>query len=115
MTERGDCREELRLDVLTRDEQLDRLDAGGGGGVDQVLALDREQPGLLPVLARLEELADEPKLLVVRGGDQADVSSAAFARSATAANAFGSDTARSASDLRSSSIPDLRRPSMKRL
>ena len=44
------------------------------------------------------------------GGAQAasaSDSSAAFACSATAANAFGSETAMSASDLRSSSIPAL--------
>ncbi len=66
MAERREGGEELFLDVLTRDEELDRLDARAERGVDQVLALDREQPRLLPVLARLQELPDEPELLVVR-------------------------------------------------
>ena len=86
--------------------------------LDEILALDREEPGLLPVLARREKLPDEPELLVLARLDQAaaaSASSAAFARSATAANAAGSETAMSASDLRSSSIPASRTPAMNRL
>src|SRR4029453_15278794 len=102
--------EKLGLDVLSGDQELDRLDSGRPRGLDQVLALGREEAGLLPLPTRREELADKPQLRVVRRGDQAarvlaSDSSAAFARSATSANAPGSDTARSASDLRSSSIP----------
>jgi hypothetical protein len=83
--------------------------------LDEILALGGEQPRLLPVLPCGEELADEPELLVVARLDQAaetSVSSEAFARSATTANAAGSDTARSARDLRSSSIPARRTPAM---
>jgi hypothetical protein len=40
MRKRRDLREQLRLDVLARDQQLDRLDAGGR--LDQVLPLDSE-------------------------------------------------------------------------
>jgi hypothetical protein len=42
MCERRHLREQLRLDVLTRDQQLDRLDAGRS--FNQVFPLDREQP-----------------------------------------------------------------------
>jgi hypothetical protein len=118
VAERGDPAEELRQDVLARDQELDRLDARSARSFDEVLALDREQPGLGPVLARREKLPDEPELLVLARLDQAAASadaSAALARSATAANACGSLTAMSASDLRSSSIPAFRTPSMKRL
>src|SRR5206468_1825404 len=104
MAERRHRGEHVGLDIVARDEELDGLDADSPGGIDQVLALGREEPRPLPVLARREKLADEAELRVLRRADQA--SSAAFARSATIANAFGSETARSASDLRSSSIPD---------
>jgi len=48
----------------SRDEQLDRLDAGGGGRLDQVLALRDEQPELVAP-APVAELADELEPLVV--------------------------------------------------
>jgi hypothetical protein len=67
MRERRDLREQRRLDVLARDQQLDRLDAGGR--LDQVLPLDGEQPELVPP-APLVELADELEPLVVARGDQ---------------------------------------------
>jgi hypothetical protein len=110
MTEGRDARQELGRDGLAGDEELDGLEPGGRGGVDEVLALDGEEAGLLPVLPGAEELAEELELLVVARSDQAasepeSASSAAFARSAIAANAVGSTTARSASDFRSSSIP----------
>jgi hypothetical protein len=103
--ERGDLSQELGRDVLAGDEQLDRLDVGRG---DEILALDDEKPELVAP-APVTELADELELLVVARGDQLD-SSAALARSATALNAGGSLTARSASTLRSSSISALLQP-----
>ena len=119
MTERGDLREQLGLDGLAGDQQLERLDASGERRVGEVLAFRREEAGLLTVLARAEELPDEPELLVLARRDQAALlapfSSAAFARSATSAKASGSDTAISASDFRSSSMPASRTPAMKRL
>jgi hypothetical protein len=51
--------EEIRLDALAGDEKLDRLDSGRRGGVDQVLALDREEPELLALPLLREELPDE--------------------------------------------------------
>ena len=116
--ERRDLGEELGNDVLAGDEEFDRLDPGGRRGLDQILALDREEARLLALLARGEKLPDEPELLVSARLDQAASASgpsAAFARSATAANACGSLTAMSASDLRSSSIPAFFTPAMKRL
>jgi hypothetical protein len=115
MPERRHLGEKLGDDVFPCDEQLDRLDRRVARRLDEVFALDREEPVLFPVLARREELPDEPELLVLAGLDQAadaSASSEAFARSATRANAAGSDTARSASDFRSSSIPASRTPAM---
>ena len=116
MPERRDLAEELRDDVLAGDEELDRLDPRRPGRLDEILALDREETRLVTVLARRKKLPDEPELLVLPRFDQAaasvSVSSAALARSATAANAFGSLTAMSASDLRSSSMPALWTPFM---
>ena len=51
MAERRDLAEQLGQDVLARDEQLDGLDAGCFGGLDEVLAFDREQARLVTVLA----------------------------------------------------------------
>jgi hypothetical protein len=65
MAERRHLRQELGQDVLPRDEELDRLHARGRGRLDEVLALDREEAGLLPVLARREELPDEAELRVL--------------------------------------------------
>jgi hypothetical protein len=70
VTERRDLAEELRQDVLACDEELDRLDACGGRSLDQILALDGEQPRLGAVLARREKLPDEPELLVLARLDQ---------------------------------------------
>jgi hypothetical protein len=53
--ERRDLREQRRLDVLARDQQLDRLDAGGC--LDEILPLDDEQPELVAP-APVVELAD---------------------------------------------------------
>ena len=59
MRQRRDGGEQLRLDRLARDEELDRLDPGRGGRLDQVLALDREEPELLALALLREELPDE--------------------------------------------------------
>jgi hypothetical protein len=64
--ERRHLREERRLDVLARNQQLDRVDAV----CEQVLALDREQPELASP-APVAELADKLQAFVVAGGDQA--------------------------------------------
>jgi len=58
----GKCRdggEELGLDGLAGDEELDRFDPGRRGCVDQVLALDREEPELLALPLLREQLPDE--------------------------------------------------------
>jgi hypothetical protein len=65
--ERRHLREQRRLDVLARDEQLDRLETGGG--LDEVLPFDSEQPELVAP-APVVELADELEPLVVARGDQ---------------------------------------------
>ena len=68
---RGGCgkrrgsRKKLGDDRLTRDEKVNRLDPCGPGGVNEILALCREQPGLRTVLSRAEELADELEGVVV--------------------------------------------------
>ena len=59
MSQRRDGGEQLGLDGLSRNEKLDRLDAGRRGGADQVLALDREEPELLALPLLREELPDE--------------------------------------------------------
>jgi hypothetical protein len=73
MSERRDLPQQSRLDVLPRDEQLDRLDAGRTCGVDEILALRDEQPELVAPAA-LVQLADELELLVFARGDQATTS-----------------------------------------
>src|SRR5687768_386727 len=70
MPERRRVRQQRRLDRLARDEQLDRLDAGGPGRVDEVLPFRHEQAQLRAPAAR-GELADELQLLVVARGDHA--------------------------------------------
>jgi hypothetical protein len=57
-------RQQLRRDRLTRDEQIDGLDAGGGRSLDEILALRDEQPELVAP-APVAELADELEPLVV--------------------------------------------------
>ena len=68
--ERRHLGEERRLDVLARDEQVDRLDARRR--LDEILTLRDEQPELVAP-APVVELADELEPLVVAGGDQAGV------------------------------------------
>ena len=64
MTERRHVREQRGLDVVARDEQLDRVPAGGPRRVDQILTFRDEQPQLLAPAAFVQ-LADELELLVV--------------------------------------------------
>jgi hypothetical protein len=62
--EARDVGEQLRLDGLPRNEQVDRLEAGSRGGLDQILAFRDEQPELVAP-APVAELADELEPLVV--------------------------------------------------
>src|SRR5207247_6569403 len=103
VAEGRDLGQQRRLDSLTGDEQLDRLDSGRRRRVDEVLSLRREQPELVAPAA-VVQLADELELLVLARGDQLDWASADLACSTMAPKAFGSLTARSASTLRSSSM-----------
>ena len=70
MPERRHLAEKLGEDVLAGHQQLDRLDSSVAGGLHEILALDGEEPALLPVLARREKLPDEPELLVLTRLDQ---------------------------------------------
>jgi len=65
--ERRDLGQERRLDVLARDEQVDRLDPAGR--LDEILTLRDEQLELVAP-APVMELADELEPLVVAGSDQ---------------------------------------------
>ena len=118
VAERGHLAQELRQNVLPGDQQLDRLDAGGGCSLDEVLALGGEQPCLRGASSQREASgrAGASRSDATRSGGTGpgSASSAALARSATAANAWV-ETAMSASDLRSSSIPAFLTPAMKRL
>jgi hypothetical protein len=69
MAECRHLREQRRLDVLARDEQLDRLDARGRRGLDEVLALGDEQAELVAP-APLRQLPNELELLVLPRLDQ---------------------------------------------
>ena len=73
MPECRDLAEELRQDVLARDQQLDRLDPRRPSRLDKVFALDREEPGLLALLPRREKLPDEAELLVLTRLDETSV------------------------------------------
>jgi len=64
-----DLGEQRRLDVLTCDEDVGRLEAGAEAGLDQILSFDREQPELVSP-APVAELAGELQALVVAGSDQ---------------------------------------------
>jgi hypothetical protein len=64
MAERRDLGQELRLDVVARHEELDRIDARGQPCIDEILTLDCEQPELVPPAA-VVQLADELELLVL--------------------------------------------------
>jgi hypothetical protein len=70
MPKRRDLAEQLRLDVLARDQELDRLDPCAERGVDEIFSLRREESELVAPAA-VVQLADELELLVLAGGDQA--------------------------------------------
>ena len=76
--ERRDLGQQLRLDLLAAEaaagggEHEARLGAGRQAGLDQVLALAREQALALAVLA-LAQLADQLQLLVLGAGDHRPV------------------------------------------
>jgi hypothetical protein len=71
MPERRHLRQQLRSDVVPRNEDVGGLEPGGEPGIDQVLSLDREQPELVAPVP-VVELADELESLVVARGDQTD-------------------------------------------
>ena len=59
MRHRRDLRQQARLDVLARTQELDRLEARIVRGLNEVLALGDEQPLLLALAPRLEQPVDE--------------------------------------------------------
>jgi hypothetical protein len=65
MRQRRDLREQLRQNRLPGDEQLDRLDPRIQRRLDEILALGRELPELVPPPTRLQ-LANELERLVPR-------------------------------------------------
>jgi hypothetical protein len=69
MPECRDLGQELRLDVLSGDEQFDRLDLGVERRLDEILTL-RDEKSELVAPAAVVQLADELELLVVERGDQ---------------------------------------------
>jgi hypothetical protein len=69
MPEARDFGHERRLDVLSGDEQLDRLDPGLERSLHEILAFRDEEPELVAPAA-IAQLADELELLVVERGDQ---------------------------------------------
>ena len=69
---RRDLRQQLRLDVLTGSQELDRLDARVVGRLNEILALDDEQALLLALAPRVEQPVDEPELRVRRRRDHAN-------------------------------------------
>jgi hypothetical protein len=54
MRQRRDRRQHVLAHRITRDQQVDRLEAGGERGVDEVLALGDEQTGALALRTRCE-------------------------------------------------------------
>jgi len=69
MPERRDLGQKRRLDVLSGDEQLDRLDPGVERRVHEILTFRDEEPELVAPAA-IVQLANELELLVVERGDQ---------------------------------------------
>jgi hypothetical protein len=65
MRQRRDLSEQLRENGLPGDEQLDRLNSRLQRRLDEILALGRELPELVPPATRLQ-LADELERLVLR-------------------------------------------------
>jgi hypothetical protein len=70
MPKRRDLAEELRLNVIPRDQELDRLDPCIERGFDEIFSLRREESELVAPAA-VVQLADELELLVLAGSDQA--------------------------------------------
>jgi hypothetical protein len=62
--ERRDLGEQRRLDVLARDQDLDRLDPGGERRIDEIFTLGEEEPELVAPAA-LVELPNELELVVL--------------------------------------------------
>src|SRR5207244_10666427 len=85
MPEGRDLGQERRLDVLSGDEELDRLDPGVERSVHEILTLSDEEPELVAPAAILQ-LANELELLVVERGDQTSHSSQAPWKSACASS-----------------------------
>jgi hypothetical protein len=69
MPKRRDLGQERRLDVLSGNEQFDRLDPGVDRRLHEILTLRDEEPELVAPAA-VVQLADELELLVVERGDQ---------------------------------------------
>src|SRR5262249_36950081 len=69
MAQRRELSDERGLDVLARDEQLDRLDARVVRRLDEILALADEEALLLPLPPRLEQTPDQLQLRVVARRD----------------------------------------------
>jgi hypothetical protein len=65
MAHRRDPGQEIGLDVLAGSEHLHRLDACVVGCLDEIFALDHEQPLLLALSPRLEQPVDQPQLGIV--------------------------------------------------
>jgi hypothetical protein len=75
MRQGGDGGQQLWLDVLAGDEKLDRLDSRRARRLDEILALDGEEPELLALALLREELADELQRRVRRRRDQQELRS----------------------------------------
>jgi hypothetical protein len=69
MSECRHFRQQARLDVLPRDEELGRIQSCVHAGLDEILALRDEEPELVAPAA-VVQLADELELLVLARGDQ---------------------------------------------
>ena len=69
MREGRHLREQRRVDVLVRNEDVGRLEAGTETSLDKILTLNREQPKLVTPTPLLE-LAEKLEPLVVARRDQ---------------------------------------------
>ena len=69
VSHRRHLREQLRLDVLSGPQHIDRLDARVVGRLDEVLALNDEEAFPLALAPRLEKAVDQAELRVVGRGD----------------------------------------------
>ena len=82
--QRRELGEQLRLDGLAGDEQLDRLDPCRARRLDEILALDDEEPELVPLALLREQLPHELQRRVRARRDHASHSSQAPWKSACA-------------------------------